>query len=47
MLRYENNDNLDVDLFLLSKYLTINFKYYIINFNILLKPPLILYLILP
>ena len=42
-LGYENNHNLDIDLFLISRYLTINFKYYTINFNILLKPASILY----
>jgi len=36
-LGYGNNHNLDDDLFLISRYLTINFKYYSINFNILLK----------
>ena len=34
---YENDHNLDDDLFLISRNLTFNFKYYSINFNILLK----------
>jgi len=37
LLGYENNHNLIDDLFLISRYLTNNFKYYSINFNILLK----------
>ena len=30
--------NLDIELLLINRFLTINFKYYHINFNILLKP---------
>jgi len=37
LLGHENNHNLVDDLFLISRYLTINFEYYSINFNILLK----------
>jgi len=37
MLGYRNNHNLDVNLSLISRYLIINFKYYSINLNILLK----------
>ena len=44
LLGYGNNHNLDDNLFIISRYLTINFKYYSINFNILLKPTSILYL---
>ena len=37
LLGYGNNHNLDDDLFLMGRHLTINFNYYNINFNILLK----------
>jgi len=37
LLGYENNHNLVDYLFIINSYLTINFKYYNINFNILLK----------
>jgi len=48
LLGYGNNHSLDVDLFLISRCLTINFlKYYTINFNILFKSASILYLFLP
>ena len=47
-LRYGNNNHdFDIDLFLICRYLTINLKYYNINFNILLKPASIMYLFLP
>ena len=37
LLGYQNYGNLGVDLFLISRHLTINLKYYTINFNILFK----------